>query len=63
MKDRKLPPPPAFSRFKNQIEYDEALGFWRSRVGRIRGMAASQTDRFEDSPETSQDSDQPPTSK
>ncbi|WP_339643938.1 hypothetical protein [uncultured Porticoccus sp.] len=38
---------------------DEALGVWLQRVGRIKGMAASQMDRSEGSPETSQGSSQP----
>lgn len=34
----KLPAAPLRIQFQTQMEYDEALAGWRSRVGRIRGL-------------------------
>lgn len=36
----KLPPEPKREDFKNQAAFEEARGYWRSHVGRIRGFAA-----------------------
>jgi hypothetical protein len=33
-----LPPPPARERFASQDEYEEAVAYYNSRVGRIRKM-------------------------
>lgn len=35
----KLPPPPTRKDFQNQEDFEEAMGFWQSRVGRIQAMA------------------------
>jgi len=35
----KLPAAPTQDQFSTQDEFDEALGGWQSRVGRIRGLA------------------------
>jgi hypothetical protein len=32
-------PPPRREEFQTQEEFEEALGFWNSRIGRLRGMA------------------------
>lgn len=37
--ERKLPNPPKRDDFQTQVEYEEALGGWQSRVGRIKGIA------------------------
>lgn len=38
---RKLPAAPTRDQFSTQDEFDEALGGWQSRVGRIRGLAGT----------------------
>lgn len=35
----KVPEPPMREQFLTQEEFDEALGGWQSRVGRIKGLA------------------------
>jgi len=35
----KLPPPPQRKDFKSQETFEEAMGYWQSHVGRIKGMA------------------------
>lgn len=36
----KLPAPPIREKFLTQEEFDEAIGGWQSRVGRIKGLVA-----------------------
>ncbi|MBG57938.1 MAG: hypothetical protein CMK46_06575 [Porticoccus sp.] len=60
---KKLPNSPRPSQYKSLSEYEEALGAWNNRVGRIKGMAARATAASKDSPDTSQDLGQPPTRK
>lgn len=48
------PPPPQRKDFKTQEDFEEAIGFWQSRVGRLRGLAGvSKTALSPNSPETS----------
>jgi hypothetical protein len=35
-----LPQAPKRENFSSQEEFEESMGFWQSRVGRIQGMAA-----------------------
>ena len=35
---KKLPDPPTRDQFPSQDEFEEAMGYWQSHVGRIRGM-------------------------
>ena len=35
----KLPPAPLRENFPNQEQFEEALGYWQSHVGRIKAMA------------------------
>jgi hypothetical protein len=37
----KLPAAPTREQFSTQDEFDEALGGWQSRVGRIRGLTGT----------------------
>ena len=48
---RKLPDAPTRDQFESEDEFEEALGFWRSRVGRLKAMAGKRTDPSEDSPD------------
>ena len=50
-----LPTAPDRKNFTDQEEYEEAMGFWQSRVGRIHGLvqAARQMAASRDSPATS----------
>ena len=50
-----LPTAPDRKNFTDQEEYEEALGFWQSRVGRIHGLVQSVrgTAASKDSPATS----------
>ena len=47
-----LPEVPSRADFPDQESFEEALGFWQARVGRIRAMAARQAEsaRASDSP-------------
>lgn len=48
------PPAPTRDNFQDQETYEEALGFWRSRVGRFSGMrGVSSTAASPASPEVS----------
>jgi hypothetical protein len=38
-----LPEAPSRADFPDQESFEEALGFWQARVGRIKGMVARQT--------------------
>lgn len=35
---KKLPDPPTRDQFPSQEEFEEAMGYWQSHVGRIKGM-------------------------
>ena len=35
---KKLPDPPTRDRFPSQEAFEEAMGYWQSHVGRIKGM-------------------------
>jgi hypothetical protein len=56
--------PPVRESYQTQEDWEEAVGFWNSRFGRIKAMAesqsrrkaASQTEASKTSPETSADS-------
>ena len=39
-----LPEAPSRADFPDQESFEEALGFWQSRVGRIKAMAARRAD-------------------
>ena len=41
---KRLPDGPTRKQFKTQAEYEEALAGWRSRVGRIKALAARKTE-------------------
>lgn len=51
-----LPQAPLRKDFEDQESFEEAMGFWQQRVGRIKGMAARQTAASEDSPAKSDNS-------
>jgi len=38
----KFPEPPFQGRYQTMAEYEEALGYWRSSVGRIKAMVDRQ---------------------
>lgn len=49
-----LPPAPAREAFSSQEDFEEAMGFWQSRVGRLKGMrGVTLTVPSKDSPATS----------
>jgi hypothetical protein len=39
---KRFPPPPERGRFASQDEYEDAFGYWQSRVGRGIGLAMQQ---------------------
>ena len=45
----KLPEPPTRDQFPSQDEFEEAMGYWQSHVGRIKAMA-DRAQRSKDSP-------------
>lgn len=59
-----LPPQPKAEDFKDPESYQEALGFWRSRVGRIQSMSrVIPMGHSQGSPEKSADSPPAPSAK
>jgi hypothetical protein len=54
-----LPEAPSRADFPDQESFEEALGFWQSRVGRIKGLAARQAESARASDSSDRTSDEP----
>ena len=51
-----LPEAPSRADFPDQESFEEALGFWQSRIGRIKAMAARQAESARTSAAAANDS-------